>query len=341
MKFTQEKQLHTQLQKEGASGLYLLFGEEEYLVNRWRNRMVAPFEKEGGFNLQKFSGKEPNLYEVYDATQQLPLFAAQKCVLVDDMDPKKLLKKEQEQLEQIFQDLPEETLLILAFSGGTLEKSSAVGKKLIALADNYGTVVDFSFRDGAGLTRFLQGEAKQWGVTISATLAKELVRRCGKEMLVLENEIQKLAAYVGEGEITKEHLDAVVVPTTEERIFNLSRAILAGNGQNAMEILSNLFYLRESPIGIGSTLIMSYVDLYRVSAAKAEGKTAEDILVAFPYRGREFRIRNSFNTRISTEAVRTSLEILHECDRGMKSTPQDQEQQLEQAVVHLLAVRES
>lgn len=337
MRFNNEKDFNKYFSENKLKGLYLLWGSEDYLISGWKATLSKPFAEEGGFNYTVMDGKELDLNGVFEVTQQLPVFAEQKMVVLDDIDTKKLIAAEMEKLEEVFAQLPDETILVATVR--ELDSRSTIGRKLINLADKYGAAVELSARGQQDIIKFLKSTAKSKGCSISTPLAKEMIQLCGKDMLTLENEMLKLCGYTGDGEITKQHMEAVLTPTTEERIFSLGNAIVAGNGQRAMEILRGLLYNRENPVAIVATLIMSYSDLYRGRIARDNGVPLNKALEDYNYRGREFRLRNAFSTDITTRAARESLDILYNCDRDMKSTPQDNEQLLEQTVMALLAVR--
>jgi DNA polymerase-3 subunit delta len=144
-----------------------------------------------------------------------------------------------------------------------------------------------------------------------------------------------------EGGVNKEHAASGrgVTPKTEARVYDLGKMILAGNPQRAMEILHDLFYLREAPIAVLAALITGYVDLYRARAAKDTGVSAPEVVSRFGYKGREFRVNNAFGARISLPALRRSLQLLAECDRAMKSSGADDQVLLERTVVALIGAR--
>lgn len=343
MRYKDEEQFSKDFKQRGAAGLYLLYGGENYLIEGWKKRILAAFGGEEGFNLQRLEGKKLDVDELYDATQMIPLFADKKCVFVEDMESGKG-GSDLEKLEQVFQELPEECVLLITARSPGFDPGSAGGKKLAALADKYGAAVALEGRDKNGLIRFLQSQAKKNGCVLSPPLARRMLELCGNDMHTLASETAKLCAYAGEGQtaprdIAPEHLEAVVIPRTEARVFDLGKAILAGNSQRAMEILRDLFYLREEPVAIGATLIMSYTDLYRVRVAKNEGVQAEEVVARFGYKGREFRVRNAFGARISTGALRKSLGILLDCERSMKGSRVDSKLALERAVLELICVR--
>lgn len=316
---------------------YFLYGGENYLIERWAGALA----KEAGadaFNAHRFDGRKPDIDALYEAVEALPLMAARTCVLVDDLDWAKLPAAEQKKLAEILDDLPPHCLLIATAKAPGFDAKSAAAKKLIALFDKAGCAVELGARDSAGQTAFLKAEAKKRGCSIATQQCRYLLQTCGGDMLTLRGELQKLCAYAGGGELTREHIDAVCIPKTEARVFDLGKAILAGNADKAMELLDSLFYLRESGVAILSVLIRSFVDVYRARVAKEEGRGEDDVVRLFGYKGREFAVRAAFSSAAGAGFLRRALEVLCRCDRQLKSTPVDERVLLEQAVVELFVL---
>lgn len=87
---------------------------------------------------------------------------------------------------------------------------------------------------------------KKLGCEINEINAAKLVASCGTDMNTLENETQKLCAYVGSGIITDDAIKAVAVRNTEARIFALSDSIIRRDYNSAYKQLDLLFYQRKS-----------------------------------------------------------------------------------------------
>lgn len=340
MLYRSEEDFAKSVKGETPGGVYLLYGNESYLIESWAKRLTGAFGGDfASFNLQRLDGRRLNCDALLDAVETLPLMASEKCVLVDDLDLKGLPADGQDKLLEAVRDLPPGVALVITGKPGVFDPKSAAGKKLVQMCSEAGAAVELSPRGTAGLTRFLRGEAKKRGCELPPDLARYLLEICGNDMTALSNEIAKVCAYCGGGTVTREQVDAVATPRTEARAFDLAKAIQARNPQRALEILDGLFYLREQPVAILSALSLSYCDLYRIRAAKDGGKTPADVVAAFGYKGREFRVNNAWNTRLSPETLRASLAALLDCDRRLKSTGVDGRILLEQAVVRLFAIQ--
>ena len=160
-------------------------------------------------------------------------------------------------------------------------------------------------------------------------------------MSTLQNELNKVCAYVNSGEIEKEHIDKTVIISVEAKIFLLSRMIVRGEADNAYENLANLFKLREDPIAILGVLSKAFVDMYRVKAAREAGVQNIRMAEEFPanvYKNKLFTLDNAATDikNYSVTQLKNALDILSDADRRLKSTGEDGKTVLEELILRLL-----
>jgi DNA polymerase-3 subunit delta len=164
----------------------------------------------------------------------------------------------------------------------------------------------------------------------------------GEDMSTLQNELNKVCAYVGSGEITRSAIDKTVIISIEAKVFQLSRMIVRGEADNAFENLANLFKLREEPVIILSVLSKAFVDMYRVKAIKEKGISYAKLSEDFPsaYKGRSFILDNAANdaSRYNLAQLKNALDLLSNADRRLKSTNEDPKTILEELILRLLRV---
>lgn len=342
MTFTEEGQLLQHIKKGELAPVYLLYGEEKYLKDLYCQRLVkAAGDAFPEFNLHQFEGARLEADQLLEACEAMPFMAEKRCVVVKDFPFSSLSGQEKEKIEGLLAEPVPTTVLILQVDDGEfLPKKNTKAKRWISLADKFGIVMELGRRKPADVTRFLQKSAQQQGCTISKDLCCYLVERCENDMLTLSNEIQKAAAYAGEGEITREHIDAVTVKAVSAKIYDLSRAILADQYEKALSIVEELLYLRYQPTVILAALSGAYVDLYIAKTAKNAGKGQKEILENFEYRGRDFVVRNSLRDcgKYSLKILRKSIDHLAQTDYRMKSSRADSAVLLEQAVTQLFFI---
>lgn len=340
-----EAELKKQIEKSEFAGLYFLYGEEKYLVSHYTGKLA---EKAGGrqypdFNLQRFDGGESGADRIAEAANALPFCAERKCVVVSDPDAAAMKAGEAEKWKELVSSLPETTVLVVSLPNlETDEKKNQNWRKFIDLMKRHGSAVRFDRRTGAQLQKLLCSGAAKRGCTLSRANADRLVSSCGADLRTLLGELEKLCAFAGKAEITAQIIDRLVVKNLEARVFDLSKAVLSGNGDKAYTLLDLLLGQGEEPVAILSVLSSAYLDLYRVRVSVQSGFSATEPAKYFDYARKEFRLRNAERDAGQYPAgmYRESLKALLEADTALKSARGDRRTVLEKLIAKLLILAE-
>lgn len=319
-----ETELKKQVESGSLQSLYVLWGEEKYLVKKAARKLVkkaagAQFPE---FNCNEFTN-DSGIDAIADAALALPFMAERKCVAVSDFNLEEKNAAELSKLSELLSGLSESTTLVFYYP--TLEfepKKSAKWRNFLKEAGGVGVTVSCGRRENADLQKLLMREAEKAGCTLSRTNASVLTEYVGNDLNALLMEMQKLCAYANGAEITRKMIEELVPKSMETTAFLLANALVAGNYEKAYGCLDLLFYQNEEPIAVLGALSASYVDMYRVSEALQSGLPGTAPSSYGEYRGKEFRLRNAErNARgLSTEALRKSLDLLLEIDLALKGS---------------------
>lgn len=340
-----ETELRKQIEKADFAKLYFLYGEEKYLVGHYANKLIEKAGAEGphDFNLQRFDGGETGIDEVAAAVEALPVMAERKCVAVSNLDANALRGSETEKLWELFSDLPDTCVLVVyILSLNFDERRDKNWKKFLSKANKAGATVPFRRLTQARLEKLVCTGAEKRGCTVTRQNAARMLGLCGDDVQTALNELEKLCAYTGSGEISAQTVDLLTVKNLEARVFDLSKAIMAGNSDGAYTILGQLFYQNEEPVSILAVLSGAYLDLYRVKTALQSGYTALEPAKYFDYARKEFRLKNAGYDakRYSDEMLRQSLNALLEADTALKSSRGDRRLVLEKLIAQLIWITE-
>ncbi|MBP1558616.1 MAG: DNA polymerase III subunit delta [Oscillospiraceae bacterium] len=331
--------------------LYLLYGEESMTVERWANRLVkaAVGDTQDPFLLTRMDGREgvdPD--ELSDAAEALPFMAPRKCVTVEDFDPDALGSTEFSKLEQLLSDPPPTCVLIFTMKSRSPEpnrkkgeEAGGKGKKLLKLCEAKGCAAHFGVATAGDAGRLARDTAKKRGCVMPSAVSSALVAACGGNLHAVVCETEKLCAYAGGGELTLRQLEEVGVQSVEASVFDLSRAILRMDYTKAMDIVSNLMFLRESPVGILTILSSAFVDLYRAKAARSAHIADKQAMKELGYVGGRFFLYTraaESESRFSHEFLVKALETLSQADQKLKSSQVDGRILLEQTVTQLFVL---
>lgn len=263
-----ETKLKEQIAKEQIGSLYFLYGDEKLLVRRNLNRLLKKLDGNfPEFNFQEFPHDAP-VDSIADAVVAMPFMAERKCVTVSDLNVEAMNTAELDKLYELLDTIPETTVLILYLP--TLEidpKKSAKWRTFLKKLDTRGfSLPSLRLKDNE-LEKYVCREAEKANCLLSRKLAERIVQYVGNDLNALTNEVTKLCAFAGGGEITAEQVEKTVTKNMETTVFLLSNALVRGDYSKAYALLDLLMAQREEPYTILAVLSSAYIDMYRVRAA--------------------------------------------------------------------------
>nr|WP_255575723.1 DNA polymerase III subunit delta [Caproiciproducens faecalis] len=333
-----------QIEKADFSNLYLLHGEEKYLVGFYAKKLIA---KAAGtafsdFNFQRFDDTA-SIDAIASAVEALPFMAERKCVVVSDLDVESLRAQEASKLDELLKSVPDTTVLVFYLPSIEIDyKADKKWKKFIDTVSRTGATVHLKRRSGPDLEKALCSAASKRGCELSRQNAGRIIGYCGNDLQTLFNELEKLCAYQKEGAISAQTIDALVVKNLETRVYDLSKAIIAGQYDKAYGILDLLFYQNEEPVSVLAVLSSAYIDMYRVRVSIQSGFSAMEPAKHFDYARKEFRLTNAERDakKLTTPVLRQSLQVLLGADTALKSARGDRRIIMEKLIAQLLLIAE-
>ena len=239
--------------------LYLLFGDEPYLVERavkkLMERAVDPGFKD--FNLNVFYGNECKGEEVFGAAQTLPMFAERRVVLVKKGGD--LSAAAMEVLLPYLQDASPSTCLIFQ-----AEKVDG-RKKFYAELKKRGETVEFKRPYENQLGPYVRDEVRAAGKKIDSAAADLLAYLVGNNLQELVSQIEKLCIYCGKKEsIGVADVKAIVSDTKVESVFEFTDAMGAKDLPKALRMLTSLLQDGEAPLKMLGAVARHYRQLWQV-----------------------------------------------------------------------------
>lgn len=259
---------------------YLFEGTEEFIkraaLDALRKQVTAgEFAAMNDVRLQ-----DPPPDELIAAAETLPFLSKKRfvevrgCSLLTGEKPKEYdEEKAVQRYQDYFLDLPETTCLVFYVRGKADGR-----KKMYQLLKKRATLVSFDPLKDDDLTQWIAKRLGGYDKRISYACCQQLWFSAGKELTMLSNELDKLAAYMGERtEVTPADIDAVCVKSVEYKVFDLSDALLSGRGSKALAMLDALLTDGEERLMILSVLGRQCRQLHYAAAMAAAGKRQQQI----------------------------------------------------------------
>lgn len=252
------KQLKEDIKNRSFHPVYLLYGEESYLVRQYREQLKqAVLDGGDEMNYTYFEGNGVSLPEVREIADTLPFFQDYRIIVWEES---KLFKSANDFAEYLPQ-MPDTTILVF------VEKEVDKRNKLYKYVQKNGLAVEMTAMNAADTKKFVAVKLRDSGKKIRESTAEYFLGQVEGSLNNIGNELEKLIAYTyGREEITKEDIDAVCSVQVTGQIFKMLDAAAAGQKQELMQYYHDLLELNESPMSILYLLTRHFNILLQVKA---------------------------------------------------------------------------
>jgi DNA polymerase-3 subunit delta len=311
-----------QIENGEIAPVYVLYGPERYLVDRClaalRGQILGKnAEAASAFDCDAFDLKETPLAQAVATARTLPMFAKMRLVIARGLDTVKA-----DEMEPLLAYLPDPNprscLILLAGEkvDGRLRAFQALKKK--------GYLHEFARLKDRELATWIAREAKRRGTAMDADAADALANAAGSDLGCLSQAIEQLELYAGKGaRITRAQVEDLIPETRERGVFELTKAIGAGEVERALALLTNMLRNRQSPLAIQAMLLRQLRQIWRAKELGTAGASRNEMASAIglpPY------FLDDILTparRMSAIALKRSFDRLYVADRRFKSTRAD------------------
>jgi len=270
--------LEKELKSNNLKSLYLLYGEELFLLETSLKKIKALFgECIKGINF--ISIDETNVNELI-ADMETPAFGYEKKLIIarntglfkkegkrKNAELAKLKEKISTYIQENIKIINESMILVF------VEEEADNKQELYKTIDKLGTVCKFDFQKPLQIEKRMKAICNGYKVQIEDATLRYFIECCGTNMQDLINEIRKLIEYAGEnGKIEKEDIDKLTIKKLESIIFDLTDNLGKKEIAKALEVLKNLIYAKEPIQKILITLYNHFKKLYFTKLAIKNNK---------------------------------------------------------------------
>lgn len=236
------KFLNDHIKSGQFKNVYLVYGEERYLVQQYKNRLKEAMIGEDTMNYTYFEGRKTDVNQLIDVFDTLPFFAEKKLVLIENSG---YFKSANDKLTDYIHRLP--PYLYLVFIEEEVDKRG----KLYKAVNQQGYAAEMKYQSEGVLDKWITGLVQKEGKQISGPAKRLLLTKCGVEMENIRSETEKLICYcMDRAQIEEADVEAVCTTRTANRIFDMVTAIALHRQRQALELYYDLLLLKEPPMRI-------------------------------------------------------------------------------------------
>jgi DNA polymerase-3 subunit delta len=323
--------------------VYLLYGDEDYLQEEFRRRILAllPDPSTADFNCERLDAETCSPTDVRNAVETLPFLGGRKFVIVRRAE---LLEAGVEALAPCLEDPPASACLVLL--AGSLKASS----KLLKAVRKRGVAVPTDMLKGRTLMSAVKRMAARRGFKLEGEALSLVAERSSGVLWRVASELEKLALHVeaqapaGDKaavlpEISLEVVIDVVDDGRTDNLFDLTNALGARDGAKALDALELLLRRQHAATVLVSVMARHVVRLLEVRSLLDAGVPAGSVpkrMGGSPYYIRKLTEQAQ---RFSDAELRSALAGLQRADIQLRGSGYPDRILLERLVIDLCRLR--
>jgi len=303
---------------------FLVYGEEDYLVNQTVQEIIATFldEELRYFNFFQFNEENCTKDALGEVLYTMPVMADKKVIYISQIE--KIKTEVLNLISFYFTKNYEHTVFV--FSGEKPDKRKGFFKDLDKQKKCYS--VEYKLKNERELQPWIKNYVEQKGRRIAPDAVSLILQSTTPSLQNLASEIDKILLYTPQNPITLDHTAEVLGISKEFNIFKLQNAVVSRDLTKALLICENLMKMKENrtePIAINLYLCRVFISALEVSSLMAkQGSRAEAAAESLGYNNawRDADLLTCVKKYSLTEIIRI-LRYLLEGDLKLKSSYQD------------------
>ena len=345
-----EKTLKRDLDAENLRQVYLLWGEEDYLKEHYKQRVIQLTEKKFGVPAVTMLHEDNfSLDRFCDAIENLAFGMSASVIVLRDLERNTtaLSASNYTALVEQLQDLPSCVIIVILFSErfteGARERVLSRKEYIKRLsADSKGFDVEIKIQSRKDLNLWLNKHFCAQGLAIGKDVADFLLSVCDNRMAALSKEIEKIGALchsLDDMVVTEEHVKSIAVFFDSAAIYDIVSSVIAKDYNGALRSLNRCKKGTENPIAVTAALGSSLLDVLAVKVAYDTGH--RDIILVMNdlkiKKTRSYYVNRYMKDAhsIDRSLVEYTIRVLSDIDALQKSSAADPWELLEYGIASL------
>jgi DNA polymerase-3 subunit delta len=355
---------NAELRGESLAACYFFFGEEMFLadqfVDQLRETLAGPEGED--FHVDRFYLEETKWMDVIDAARTAPfLFHSWRVILVRiperkaggekggwkkgdaDVDEAKTVRFLSVADQKILREYcaePQTRTVLVVLMAGKVRKNDTVVKFFFSLPKPAVVVKELKPLYPGQLMAWADRKAQSLGKSLTPAAKDRLLEIVGSDLRLLENELGKLAVFVGDRRgIDEDDVNQATGWLRSFEVYELDDVLASGDFGRGVTVLGNLFAEGERPEIILGRMATYFRNVLEAQTWLREKSLSRDEIFQhfFPYirpvqsdlHSRKFKEFFSVVDGLSRQALHVVLRELAKADVKIKTSDADERTALE------------
>lgn len=311
------RKLQKYLEKKQPGPLYLVFGDEQFLVDETVKLLKTKALPNGidDFSFDQFYYPETSAGHVKDTVETLTMMSP--CRVVVYKIGKGLKESEWEELSPVFENpVPTTTLIVVA---DKVDKR----KKYYRQINENGAVVELKRPFENQVASWIEYIAYRHDVKLASGVVALIHQFVGSNLGEINNEMLKLKQFIGNEQraVSEDDVMRLVSRSRIDSVFDLANAIGRRDRAHALVCLANLLEHGQNEVGVLSLITRHVRILHSVREGIAAGLSGARLST-------QAGVPQFFLQEYVTQSrgwppdrLTKTLQALHETDKALKSSP--------------------
>ncbi|MEH6941186.1 DNA polymerase III subunit delta [Bacillus sp. JJ722] len=317
-----------QMKQKQFAPLYLLYGPEPFIIKKTLSTLMehALEESEVEFNVSNFDLEETPIHIALEEAETFPFMGERKLVILHNpyfLTAEKTKEKVEHNIQLLLDYVENPSPFSIVVIAATYEKLDE-RKKITKQLKHHATVVEANKLKDQELVRWIEGQAIAHGVQIEREAIQTLMETAGQNLLLLANEIEKMALYVLEEKmITVQTVNELASKSLEQNIFTLIDFIMNRRTSQAIQLLQSLLRQNEEPIKVLALMASQVRIMYVAKSLSQNGYGQQKI--ATHLKIHPFRVKLAMEKAryFQEKELMTFLNNIADADYKMKTGQMD------------------
>jgi len=264
-----------QIKKKQIAPVFLLYGSESFFIQNLKKHIVqAVVGSNDDENLITYDLEEVPIQEVVADAETYPFFGEKKLIFATNpvflkAKPDKLpFEHDLEALQRYLNEPVDYSVLVFIAPYEKIDERKKISKllKKNAVTAACNPVKEYE------LNKWIKDLADNLKISITPDAYDVMEAELTSDLYLLQNELTKLATYVGDGgTVTKEIAEDLIAPTANSSSLRLVDAVIERNLHKAITIYKDLEKMKEEPIALIGLLAYQFRMIFRVKLLRQKG----------------------------------------------------------------------
>ncbi len=286
-------QIEQDIKNKQFHNFYLLYGEEDYLKNKYANLLINNIvENKDSMNYSYYEDRDIDSNDVIGTAVTLPFFADKRIIHIKNSN---WFKSPNEDFNNYLSEICDSTVFL--FVENAVDKRSKAFKTL----SKEGVVLELNMPNSNDIRNWIGNKLKEEHKSMEREAYQEFLLRTDSNMENMDREFEKLICYIGDNDtITLHDVEEICTKQIQSKVFDMINGIAEKNPKKVLDMYHDLLASKEPPIKILILIQRQFRRSIQIKDLREQGysddRIAKELKIQNFIIGKELRMTRNFST---------------------------------------------